>query len=297
MTRKTPESLIDDAQALVSSGASLVEAGKALGVKADIISKRLRERGVVIIAGGRPAPNRRKDLPERTMVEAYRSGESELALSLRFGCNRFTVTRILDRNGVERRTRSQANVRRMQDMSSDARRCLIEAARAIRFANMRKAAYDPTSTHYSIGPGEREIADRLERLGYSVSRQEMIGPYCIDMVVRNLAVEVKQKTRLTFSPYSDIERSKYILERGLSLVFVVFDTAKTVALALDDVIACLEILCREPPPCSEYRVIWSKLAPATLRLNDDKRAFIPVPPKIMTTVRQGNFSQTRKAVG
>jgi hypothetical protein len=171
MVRKTPDTLIDHAQELIARGALLKEAAAAIRVGPDNLSQHLRARGIVVPRGGRPAHNRRTDLPERKMIALYGRGVSELAIARKFGASRMWVRNLLIKNGIPIRGISEANFLRMNRIGVRGRKLLTTRARKVRHKNLVKAAHDPSSKNPAIGIGEREIADALERLGHRVTRR------------------------------------------------------------------------------------------------------------------------------
>jgi hypothetical protein len=286
VARKFADADLAHAKRLIAEGFMLKDAALAVGVHPDNLSKKLRADGVVIPRRVPAGHNRLRDLPEGAIAEAYQRGESELSLAARHGVNRGTIAKALARCGVQRRSISEANVVRLAAMAPEARRALVSNARKVRFDNMALAAHDATIRNPAVGPGEVVLADALERFGLTVSRQEMIGPYCVDIRVGDIAVEVKQKSRLTFSTNEREERVKYLSDCGLSIVFVITDTLKSLLSALDDVVAFIDCAHRNPAPAGQHWMIRSRANRPAFKVDADHWASVKVSPNVVTTVRK-----------
>lgn len=254
MTRPISNDAIRHASKMIAAGKTLKETALAVGHGPNRLSELLRACGVVIHRGGVPGNNARADLPESQICEEYVAGASELLLSRRYGCSRLPITKILVRNNVTRRSSSDANYLRMGRLSDAERQNLVAKARLQRFKNMAVAANDASVHNHAVGAGEREIADELERRGHSVARQQMVGGYCIDIAIGNIAVEVKLKAIMGFSAKG--KRTEYIIKAGKKLIFVIANDTDYFIYRINEIVAYIDEACRNPPPVGEYWVIW-----------------------------------------
>jgi len=252
--RKLTDTVLLQAKELIESGLSLKDVAARFSVSPDPLSKAVRGIGGVV--GHRYPPigsgNGRKNLPSEEIGRLYLGGMSELALSIKFGVNRWAITRRLSEQGIPRRDGSAANSISMAKMSKERRQERVAAARKQAFSNMKTDASLGIS-NWRVGYGEHEIGNALEAAGHTVDRQRMLDRYCVDLVVGDTAIEVKQITDGTFS--SRVKRAVEIADAGLHLVTIVFDRPTWITDKLHEVVTALEFACRNPTARGKYWVI------------------------------------------
>ena len=249
MPRKFTAAQIDYAESLVRNGELVKDAAAAIRISPDVLSKKLRDRGIDTSAGkrGRPAHNRiTSDFTDA--IKAYISGESILSVSKRIGVSRVAFATRLSEAGVYIRSGSEANIIRMQRLSFDERRALSSSARVAHMLSIQSNA-----AHHSIGPGEIEISEAIESLGYSVSRQFSFNGGNIDLVVGDVAVEIKQNSGACFRAFT--EREKQIVESGMRYIFIGFDYIDCISERLQEIVALFDFAYRQPPSTGKHWVI------------------------------------------
>lgn len=247
MTKKITADLLEYAKSLVEGGSTVKYAAQAIGYSPDVVSLKLRALGVDTRKGkSHPAHNRKK-LDDAEIVRRYQAGESELALATAFGVNRFTIRQRLEEANVVIRDPSAAMFLRMARTPYDERRALSRAARE---AHMKSIA--DNASHYSVGPGEIEIATMLKAFGHDVKRQTPLGERNIDITIGNVAIEIKfNGESFDFST----DRVKYLVEAGYHVVFVGFDSLDCISERLEEIVAFIDFACRHPTPLGQHWVI------------------------------------------
>ena len=103
MIRKVSEALIDHAQELVEAGVDLIDASAEIGVHPNVLSKKLKARGVVIRRGATGGRNR-LNLPEADIVAEYQSGAGTPAIAAKYGVSTMAIRNLLIRNAVPLRS-------------------------------------------------------------------------------------------------------------------------------------------------------------------------------------------------
>lgn len=247
MPKKITADLLEYAKSLVEGGSTVKYAAQAIGYSPDVVSLKLRALGVDTRKGkSHPAHNRKK-LDDAEIVRRYQAGESELSLATAFGVNRFTIRQRLEEANVVIRDPSAAMYLRMARTPYDERRALSRAARE---AHMKSIAEN--AGHYSVGPGEVEIATMLETFGHDVKRQTSFGDRNVDITVGNVAIEIKfNRESFDFST----DRVKDLVEAGYHVVFVGFDSLDCISERLEEIVALIDFACRHPAPLGKHWVI------------------------------------------
>lgn len=267
MTRKISEAHIAHAKSLVEAGSTVALAASRIGVSADVLSQKLRAQGVKIrrTNSGLPAHNRLA-LPETAIVEAYIAGTSELALATEYGTSRLPIQRILRDHGIQRRSGSEANLVRMDRLDLEQRRELVAEARRKRVENMQDLSHD----NPAIGAGENEIAQLLEQAGYPIIRQQLVGPYLIDIAIDEVAMEIKLKPRRQASETGRNKRSEYLCERGKRLVIICFNDLACLLRHGNHILSLIDVIRRAPPIRGEYWVVrcYFEELPGDIELNE-----------------------------
>lgn len=228
------------------------------GLSVHTVRKYLTEHGVPPAAV--PA-----ELPDGQICARYLAGESENALAKAFGVNRWTIRRRLDRAGVERRGRGEANRRMMAARTPEENRRNTEASH--RAATGRKAtleerckcALSRERNPSNVGMNEPLLSDMLAERGVTCVPQKAVGPYNCDLAAGTVAVEVfggnfhfggRHWERLP-------KRLRYLLDRGWSVIMVVVDAHRhpLTGAGAQQVVAFIERLSSNPAARREYRMI------------------------------------------
>lgn len=100
----------EEIKQLYLNGESTIQLAKALGTSPGTISRILEVAGVERKYQGRNDLTRKfSDQEEQEICDRYEAGESRTDLAARFGSSPSTITNVLDRRGVERRSISEAH--------------------------------------------------------------------------------------------------------------------------------------------------------------------------------------------
>jgi very-short-patch-repair endonuclease len=88
--------------------------------------------------------------------------------------------------------------------------------------------------------------------------QTAIGPYNVDFTLGRVAVETSCRSRHTLYLPSFEERTRYLFDRGWSLLVFWIDARKWILTpeVADYAAALIQETRSNPPPVCEYRVVW-----------------------------------------
>jgi very-short-patch-repair endonuclease len=247
------------------------------GVSFKVLNRERIRRGI--------PPRPKVAAPWDEIIAAYRSGESEYALSRRFDVSRSSIRPRLRRAGIEIRDSSTAGLVRAAKMRPAERAAQAapaqDAARKRTRSESELRAYAKTRERNGrLGSdGERHLVHLLEERGLYPIPQKAIGRYNVDLAVEPVAVEVlggnwhaRKRIHATRTPY--------ILDEGWHLIFVWSQEpySPVTASAADYIVALLDEMRWNPPAESQYRVIsgHGQLLAAG-RSDDGEFALVPPP--------------------
>jgi hypothetical protein len=299
--RKFTDSFIDNAAILIQEGWLLKDVAIKLGCSSDGLGRYLGLRGVVIKHQVPSGNNRIDDLPEQEIIKMFLSGSSVKYLARQFNISRDPIKRILIKNNVSVRNRSEGMFVRMAQASPEERKKLTDdahkASRNRTVGSRRKSAMlsainaekKMVPRGSCFGTGENEIANFLRERGYNVIQQKALDIYSIDMVIGSIAVEV----RLGSYNWSDpkvIARFKHIIESGYKVIVISFSEESIVADSLNDIVTHLDFINSNPAPVGQYWVIRCGLQlPPIYRDDLGRFAGVDAPKKLVTSIREVNL--------
>lgn len=246
MPRKRYSLDVDDLVGRYEGGETLRSIADDHGCSIATIRRRLVKRGVPIRGpgaldhgtvgtGGNPVV--RIDVDD--MVRRYKAGASVKKLADDLGVSRSAVSRRLKQRGVDVRGRSEAERIKWAAMTSGAvvRQCSAAwnaaRGRVKTDAEKRRAAMSHYLNATRIGRGEDKIADGLRAIGLTVEQQLPVGPYNVDVAVREgcVAVEVMGAWPKANGSVPFRERVEHILDAGWLLLWVDATWGKRVSVA------------------------------------------------------------------
>lgn len=204
------------------------------------------------LVASRTFPNQRT---QNQVINLYLSGESELALSVRFNCNRGSIRKILGGQRIVRRSGSEANFLRMERLTSPKRCDLTKKARHARLKNLRSASINGVS-HPAVGLGYQYVLKLLQVIGIPFECQKEFGPYYLDFLVNNIAIEVDYRPKLGVSIRR--VRFKYLLKR-LKTIYIVHSGIESLQRNRRKLVSHLKVLGGNPPTTAKYWVIRCSL--------------------------------------
>lgn len=261
MTVALSDNLLDTALSELRTGKMLQTVAAELGCSRQALSKALRKRRNFTLPHVYRQANNATKFDRNEMVRLYMSGESVLALSKRFGCQRKTITDHLDRIGINRRDSSSANTIRMSRLSKTERFQLTHNAhkailnrpvpvqRKIKIANVRQVR----ETHK--GFLEDELANLLRLLCFNVVQQHQFGFYNFDLFINDrIAVEVSTHS---FSRHmrDRPEKIEQIIKSRIPLFYIHITSEKAGRMCLNNIITDLYGMNGLPSGICQHRMV------------------------------------------
>lgn len=277
MPAPTDPANLDQAIELYLSGQPLPQITAATGVGSSVLSRERTRRGI---------PSRRiKRLPAADIAAAYRAGESEYSLGLRYGVARGVIRKRLVEEGVKLRDMSTAGKVRARRMTPEERAAQAaaahEAVRGVRHTEeqLLTRAVAREGKGLCDSPGELFLMAELRKRGVEPTPQKAIGKYNVDLSVAPVAVEVLGGG-WHYTKRHHAVRTPYILNEGWCLLFVWNHEGQSAlgSGAADYVVSYLEEIRRDPSLVGEYRVITGRgQLLAAGRAEDDEFTLVPPP--------------------
>jgi len=164
------------------------------------------------------------DIPN--IINSYVNGVSENALAKSLNISRNVITRILRENGVNRRTRSEAETIKWSQMSPDkrsrqTRACHIAArGRKRTEEEMIKSAFTKEKTLSKVGKNELFIVDLLKQQGLNAIPQKAVGRYNIDIAIEPVAMELWLSPGNPLLPANNSGKTKYLTNLNWSVIWL-----------------------------------------------------------------------------
>jgi hypothetical protein len=159
------------------------------------------------------------------------------------------------------RSSSEENLRRYSKMSAAERAAATEAAHTAARGRKRspeeihKMALTRQRRRTVLGQGEVCLGRWLEARGLNTALQAAVGPYNIDIAIFPVAVELLINGHLP-SRHKDIRKIEYLMDRGISVIYVqVPRLALLTEAAADYIVSFFEEVHCSPSEVGEYRVI------------------------------------------
>lgn len=229
----------DDLVRRYLSGVTASQLGREHGVAHNTVLRALEREGCLPRDNGvMPAT--------QEMLNAYNTGESVLAMSQRLNISRGSLTKRLrvagvDLRGVERNGHNSFAARARSALTSEMSRALDS-------------------------PKEHVLLDALRQRGADPIPQRAVGPYNIDIAVLPVAVEVLGSDwhNTPTKRESLRKRTKYLLNHGWSVVYVVIRSRGVMSDKVPDkVISLIEIARRDPTTVGQYWVLGCNGKPSS----------------------------------
>lgn len=262
MVAKVSEMEIKELIHLVfDKGLTFKEACEKVGRHQSVLSKIVRNMGYEIPR--ETGKNTRKKTDDESIVNMYKDGHSELEVSKHFKVSRALVRSRLIEYGVRPRTQSEASLVSASRATPEQRKARALAAnKAIRGQSQpiesrikRAKTLEDNAYEHIIGHGEIELKSALENLGIDFTWQKAFDKYSLDFMIGNVALELKSGTGYRGDPDRKNGRIKYLKERGISTIYLIFEDVQSI---INNVDFILDIVLNENKnPCNtgEYKVI------------------------------------------
>ena len=269
MTHVIESPLLYDLIKRYLTGESIQKLADEIGVSNGVLRQRFKKMNVVLHP-------RRRSIPA-DMVERYLAGESEQALAKAYGVSRIVIRRRLLEEEIEPRNKSAAMITRWERAGEAERHALLNPAhvaakgRSVSTVEKIKRAKTRELNQIGIVHVEQQLADYLAHQGLVITQQKAIGPYNIDITCNeaSVAVEIFGGSWHNGGGHAArfIERSKYILNAGWSLLIIWVDGRRhpLTITGMAYTAVYMELHRRDPSMIGEYRVITGtgQLPPAT----------------------------------
>lgn len=223
------------------------------------------------------------------IIRAYENGESVLSLSIQYEISRQVIGKIIKESGIVLRNGSSASKLRMKSLTVEQRKSITVHARKSRIENLGvKAATNKIS--YDLGQGEKELFEILFLEDIHTERQHVIGPYSIDIVYRNIAVEIKFRTKSGIVDERDIKRLEKIIEGDLIPCYIFINFAQVFHFCAGQILALLDFISSLKPIQGQYWMIECRAQYLPIMQDYvDNISPMTIPPQIKTSISQRYF--------
>lgn len=182
-------------------------------------------------------------LDAENLSKRYLAGESLDSIADDIGVNRQTLTRALERYGIEIRTAQWGWNQRRRGQKAGA-------------TELHRKAQWKQRTLIKEGAGERLLGSWLVEMGFPYTPQLAVGPYNLDLAVGNIAVEVHMASRQPSSSPGTRKRIEYLLNHDWSVIYIWISHSHFLTeAAAYEVVALDYRLSRLPSGGREYRVV------------------------------------------
>ena len=275
MTGKGLPPHADDAINLYRGGLTVPEVSRQTGIPAQTIYQWVRKAGATRPRGSANAAagRARRAILQADVVARFSAGRSVKAIASEMGVSRPLVQQTLLDAGIAPRNRSEGMHARMAETDSARRKELASAANVARRgtkvsdAEGRLKAIRKCETGSKIGEAEADLVRALQARGLDAKPQHPVGPYNIDIMCGDVAVEVHSQTDWPHSSAVSRKRIEYLLNLGLNVLYVLCVVQRGGAQArsrsvepptpagTDEIIAFVQQSERDPAFRREYRVI------------------------------------------
>lgn len=214
-------------------------------------------------------------LPAIQIISLYTSGISENAIANQFKVSRNVITRILTKNGIERRNNTVANRLMMSKRSlAENIRNTKAANKAIRGKPQPKKWREKTAKTLEVNPinvgkGEIELIEKLRAKGFKVTHQKAFKRYNLDIAFDEfpIAVEVFGGGWHTHGNHARLFRERFddICNAGIIPVIVWISKDYPIDNGIVEYLVALaeRLGSGESLPCQEH-VLWGNGKPCSV---------------------------------
>lgn len=199
---------------------------------------------------------------ENDIVSFYLEGFSEKSTAEQFKVDRGTIRKVLLRNGVKPRNRSDAMYLRMSQATPEERAQLAnkahDAVRGVKRSEsaLIKSAISRQQTLQYVGMGEDTLNQWLIEYGLKTIPQLAVDRFNIDIAIPPIAVELTISSQDPLLDRSNPKKIKYLTSHGWSVIYIhikhIDYLTKNHAY---EVVSFVEQVRRDPSLIGQYRVI------------------------------------------
>lgn len=271
MTRKKPNTNIDDAVKDYIAGDSCKVAARRWNTAEKTLSNYLKTNGlfrskaeIAKIKGVKISANSGNKLvmPESDIIGLYESGISEQAISKQFNVSRQVIKRVLIANNIKRRGCSESANNRWTNMTVTERKAAIANAqewtrgKKLSFEHLCKVAKGVERNQSNVSASEKFLFSLLLERGIKTIPQKAVGKYNIDLAIFPLGIEVLGGFWHA-SKSKHIERTRYLFDNGWNMLFIWNHAIRSPIThgVAEYIVSYLDELSRNPTSICQYRVV------------------------------------------
>lgn len=195
-------------------------------------------------------------------IKRYLAGESEKSVAKSLHVDRGSIRRMLIRNGVKRRNRSESMFTRMSFASPEERQAISKAAHdAVRGMKrtknelIRRALTRQIGGQY-IGRGEKELNQWLIERGLETIPQMAVNSCNIDIAIPPVAVELLITSSDPMKRFYDRKKIEYLCTHGWNVLYIHIARLEYLSEKHADYIRTyIDLVRADPSIIGEYRMI------------------------------------------
>jgi hypothetical protein len=247
---------VDDLIRQHVAGALVKSLAAASGCDPKTVLAAFRRAGFKPITANQRASQRVADaIDVPAALAMHAQGVSVLQIANHFGVARAPIVKVLRKEGVHIRGRSEAETLKWQAIKAAPggveRQCAAawEGARKTPTTEVvARRAIGHQRNVTRVGRHERELAQALHRYGVTVTPQRAVHTYNLDLAADVDCVAVEILTSGTSKAHAARHRKKAedLIDRGWAVVWVLVTDAEQVDGCAQDAVALLDLFRREP---------------------------------------------------
>lgn len=254
---------IDNAVTYYRNGGTIQSVADFYGCSSTFVFRHFKQNGVDMSKSGWRFIKRKFGVTPDELVKMYNSGMWKNEIAAKTGISEGAVGKYLAKIGIPiADNRSAAMSERLARMTADERSALAAPAHdAVRGmirteSNLIKGALGRERVARLGSKAERQLYDLLIARGVNPVIQKAVWKYNVDLTIGSVAVEVTGRDRKPAHYAYLRERTKYLANSGLVLVYLWASSVIPVQCgAADYIVALSERASRDPSLSSQYRVI------------------------------------------
>lgn len=260
-------SYIDNVRQAYIDGMSLSEIENRFNISQGRINYAIRDIRGSLADGVRRKFIRDNKIHFEKVIKLFNDGFSVNKIHKTVGIQRSTVNRILEINGMEPRSRSDAEKLKWSQMSEKQRKNQVKAAHKrcdeIGYTHLKnksnehlhKTALNRFISHSEVGISENNFAKWIMAKNLPCVQQAPIRGYNIDALVGNIAVEIHNSTTAPHFEDTKVRRIKYLLNSGFYVLYIKIQSSPLIIAAADYTEAFFNFASSNKSTFTEYRMI------------------------------------------
>jgi hypothetical protein len=245
MRRRFNDMLINHCAELIKGGKTIIEISEIVGFNTNLISQKLRARGIDTSVGKKFArPDKTIQIDAQKVKTMYEQGISENQISKSFKVSRLVVRKHLISSGTHVRSQSEAEKVKWSQMSLRRRKQQVKSAHIATKGRLvsedekffRARCLEASPIENNIGIGETAFKKFLIDKGVNFKYQAAVGPYNIDFLIGSVAVEITANNGRFFKNSRLHTRVKDLLKRDIKTLYVFVRNDDLILRFADDIL-------------------------------------------------------------